>query len=543
MSTSFQLGKYRIIAELGQGGMANVFLAIVEGPLGSGFAKLSVVKRLRSNLADDPEFVAMLVDEARITARLNHPNVVQMLEVGVESDEYFLAMEYLDGQPLHRIERRAARVGRDLTRDMHIAVLCDTLAGLHHAHELNDYDGKPLNVVHRDVNPQNLFVTYDGQVKVVDFGIAKAAGRACETRHGIVKGKVRYMSPEQAMGQPVDRKADIFAVGVLVWQVATGKKLWGELDELAIVQALIAGDYPASPASVVPDVPESIDRICRKALAANPDERYATADEMRVDLEAVLGDRSMSTRRELGRLTAELFDKERGQLRAVVEQATRAANVVPSIPKLMSRVSTRPSASPTSLAAITVGGSGDSPPPPSAAMPAVISQPAVPVARPADAVVSASIQNSLPPAVLQVPSSSRRRHWYVGGIAAALGACVAATSVLALPTETRGAVRSPASRVADMQPLESNATSLRVVVPGPVVVTPGVAVAVAAPRSEETASRIVKAPPPVEENTAPTTAAPTPSASSPTGLHGAPPKHTRGRLSIDATDPWSNRGK
>src|SRR5687767_15210221 len=128
--------------------MADVFLAMVEGPAGSGFAKLAVVKRLRANLVDDPEFVTMLVDEARITARLNHPNVVQMLEVGVENEEYFLAMEYLDGQPLHRIERRATRAGAELTRDMHIAVLCDTLAGLHHAHELNDYDGKPLNVVH-----------------------------------------------------------------------------------------------------------------------------------------------------------------------------------------------------------------------------------------------------------------------------------------------------------------------------------------------------------------------------------------------------------
>jgi serine/threonine-protein kinase len=338
VTTKHQLGKYRLIAELGHGGMADVYLSLVEGPVGSGFSKLAVVKRLRANLAEDPEFVAMLVDEARITARLNHPNVVQMLEVGVVDDEYFLAMEYLDGQPLHRLERRASRSGVEIPRDMHLAVLADVLSGLHHAHELADYDGSPLNVVHRDVTPQNIFITYDGQVKVMDFGIAKAAGRAQETMQGIVKGKVRYMSPEQAMGQPLDRRADLFAVGVMIWQAATGKRFWADLDELAIVQALIGGEFQPSPRAVSSDVPEELDRICRRALARHADDRYASALDLRADLESFLGAAALNGRRELSAMLNELFAKERRELRSIVEKVGReSTSATPSMAVLAKR--------------------------------------------------------------------------------------------------------------------------------------------------------------------------------------------------------------
>ncbi len=319
------LGKYRIIAELGHGGMAEVFLSMVAGPAGSGFSKLAVVKRLRPNLVEDPEFIAMLVDEARIAARLNHPNVVQTLEVAVENGEYFLAMEFLDGQPLHRIQRRAKRMGIALSAEVEYLIVADTLAGLQHAHELSDYDGTPMGIVHRDVTPQNIFVTYNGQVKVVDFGIAKAAGRASETKQGIVKGKVRYMSPEQAMGQAVDCRADVFAAGVLLWEAATKQHFWKQLDELAIIQALLAGDYDASPQSIDPSVPAAIDAMCRKAMAPDASDRYASAADFRADLETFLADCVVSARRKLGPLVAEMFAKERLALRAVVEEATRGS--------------------------------------------------------------------------------------------------------------------------------------------------------------------------------------------------------------------------
>src|SRR5215470_12051463 len=158
-------GKYRLIAELGHGGMADVYLAVARGP--AGFSKLVVIKRLRANLVDEPEFVSMLVDEARLAGRLNHPNVVQTNEVAQVGDQYFIAMEYLDGQPFHRILHRSEKL-QPFPFALHLRVLADVLAGLHHAHELKDYDGSPLGVVHRDTTPQNVFVTYDGQVKVVD---------------------------------------------------------------------------------------------------------------------------------------------------------------------------------------------------------------------------------------------------------------------------------------------------------------------------------------------------------------------------------------
>jgi eukaryotic-like serine/threonine-protein kinase len=319
------LGGYRLIAELGRGGMADVYLTAVEGPTGTGFTKLAVVKKLRAHLAEDPELVAMFMDEARLTAKLTHPNVVQLFEVGHVDEQYFIAMEHLEGQPFHRVERRiekaAMRAGTKVAREIYYAIISDVLAGLHYAHELADYDGTPLAVVHRDVTPHNVFVTYDGAVKVVDFGLAKATGRAIETEVGIVKGKVRYMSPEQASGGTVDRRTDIFAVGVILWSAATGAKLWADRDDASIASALEAGDYPASPREVCPDVPEAIDAICRKALAAKREDRYATAAAMRADLEAFLGLESATVRAKLTTLMKELFENERAKLRAVLENA------------------------------------------------------------------------------------------------------------------------------------------------------------------------------------------------------------------------------
>ncbi len=323
--TSF--GKYKLIAELGHGGMADVFLAVQAGPAGSGFRKLTVVKRLRQNLAEEPEFVAMLVDEARIAARLNHPNVVQTNEVGQLNGQYFIAMEYLDGQPLHRIQHRSSQRLKDggespFPRELQYIVMMDVLGGLHHAHELVDYDGTPLQIVHRDMTPHNIFVTYEGQVKVVDFGIAKAAGRSSETRQGVIKGKVRYMAPEQAVGHNVDRRVDLFAVGIMLWEIATGRRMWRDMDDLQIVQALVSGDVPRSPKAVNPEVPDAIDRICTKVLAQNVDERYATAEDFRSDLEEYLTESGILAqgRRKMSAALNELFKDKRQELRSIIEK-------------------------------------------------------------------------------------------------------------------------------------------------------------------------------------------------------------------------------
>ena len=318
MTSGRQLGKYKLVATLGQGGMADVYLAVSGGPV-AGFSKLAVVKKVRAHLAEDAEFIAMMLEEARVSARLNHPNVVQVHDVDVVDGEYFLAMEFLDGQPLHRLLHRAAKTKTSISADARYLVLADMLRGLHYAHDLADYDGAPLNIVHRDVNPQNVFVMYTGSVKLVDFGIAKAEGRKNETKQGFVRGKIRYMSPEQVRGRRIDRRTDIFAAGVMLWQAATGKRFWGARDDESIVNALVSSTYNASPRRIAPDVPETIDAICRKALAPDASDRYATAAEMLSDLETFLGDREVEARRALVAAITQLFVKERLSLRSVLE--------------------------------------------------------------------------------------------------------------------------------------------------------------------------------------------------------------------------------
>lgn len=332
-------GKYRLLAQIGEGGMAEVFLAVVAGPRGSGFSKLTVIKRLRANIADDPEFIDMLVDEARIAARLNHPNVVQTHEVGDVDGKYYLAMEYLDGQSLNRIQnlsmarnRKAAQdatlTPSPLTKEMQYVVLLDVLAGLHHAHELTDYDGTAVKIVHRDVTPQNVFVVYEGQAKVVDFGIAKAVGRAAETRHGVVKGKARYMAPEQALGGDVDRRADVFSVGALLWESAAGTRRWKDQSEAEIVRALLSDGGYTPVRAVDPTVPEEIEAICKKALSADPNERYETAEEFRKALEAhlVASGKLLEARAGLGAAVAELCKDSRAELKGVIEKQLKNLN-------------------------------------------------------------------------------------------------------------------------------------------------------------------------------------------------------------------------
>jgi eukaryotic-like serine/threonine-protein kinase len=316
---SVTLGKYRLIAELGRGGMAEVFLAVTSTPSMLSFAKLVVIKKPRAHLAEDAEFIAMFVDEARIAARLNHPNLVQTLEVGEVDGQYFLTMEYLDGQPLHRVLSRARD---ELPLDMHIGVLIDVLAGIHHAHELKDYDGTPLRVVHRDVTPHNVFITYDGTVKVVDFGIAKAVGRAAETRHGIVKGKMAYMAPEQASGREIDRRVDIFTVGIMLFEAITRRRMWRGLDEMEIVRRLVEGKIPSSPRAVDPTVDEELDRICQRALAARPADRYETAAAFQRDLEKYLssGGRSRPSGREIGEYVSGKFADKRQMINTIIEK-------------------------------------------------------------------------------------------------------------------------------------------------------------------------------------------------------------------------------
>jgi serine/threonine-protein kinase len=321
---SSHFGEYRLVASLGQGGMADVYLAIRSDQIGARVHKLVVIKRLRDNLAEDPEFVSMLMDEARLAAKLNHPAIVQTNEFGKIGDQYYLSMEFLDGQPLHRILHRM-RAAEQSSSAFLYSVLLDILSALSYAHALTDFDGKPLNIIHRDVTPQNIFVTYDGAVKLVDFGIAKASGRTVETRHGIVKGKIAYMSPEQAMARSdIDSRSDLFAIGVLLYEAAVGDRMWKGKDERAILRELLGGQIP-HPSQRAPSTPAALDAICRKATAREPRDRFSTAAEMQAALEAALQSTGMLLgRRELSRQVSELFKDKRAQLNAMIEDRIAA---------------------------------------------------------------------------------------------------------------------------------------------------------------------------------------------------------------------------
>lgn len=306
--------------------MADVSLAVAQG-LG-GFNKLLVLKQLRNALVGDPEFVTMFLDEARLAARLNHPNVVHTHEVGQDGDRYYMAMEYLDGQPLHRVLRRAESRG-GMPLPLFVQILVRALEGLHYAHELRDYDGTPLCVVHRDLTPHNMFVTYAGEVKIVDFGIAKTLDSHSETKQGVLRGKIGYISPEQARSENVDRRADIFSAGVMLWEAAAGKRFWQGLDGIAIIHRLLGGDMPSIDV-VAPGAPERIRRIINRALAHSPVDRFATAQDLQTSLEAWLSETSAHySTREVGDYVADLFLDERTRIAGVIEDRLRNIQNLP----------------------------------------------------------------------------------------------------------------------------------------------------------------------------------------------------------------------
>ncbi|MEJ7734202.1 MAG: serine/threonine-protein kinase [Polyangiaceae bacterium] len=314
---SERIGKYRVLAKIGEGGMARVLLTVSGGM--AGFHKLLVVKELRAELVHDHDFLTMFLEEARIAARLNHPNIVQTYEVGNDGDRYYMAMEYLEGQPLSAVFRRLGRTNFSL--EMQLRVLVEVLRGLEHAHQLADFDGAPLGVVHRDVSPQNVFVTYAGQVKLVDFGIAKVAGASSTTRQGTMKGKLSYIAPEQCRCEPVDARADLFSVGVMLWESIARRRLVQREDEKSILARRMSGDDPRV-ITVMPDAPADLCAICDRAMAPDPENRYPSAAELREDLEAWLvahGNTRVGAS-QIAKVVSDAFAEERATIRGIIEQ-------------------------------------------------------------------------------------------------------------------------------------------------------------------------------------------------------------------------------
>jgi len=310
---------YRQLFELGRGGMAKVYLA---ESLGSGIRKLVVLKVLNRELSANPEMRGLFRREAELAAQMNHPNVVQVMEVVESGESPIIVMEYLDGTSLALLLKRK---GSALSLAVHLQILCQVLAGLHHFHELRDLDGAPLNGVHRDVSPQNIMVLHDGPVKVLDFGIAKVSAPDIEaTRTGIIKGRIQYMPPEQLLGAAIDRRADLFAVGVMLWEAVAGRRMWEGMSEVELFRSLAGGEIPDL-RKLAPEASESLVQLVQRATAVEPEKRFANALEMRAAIEQTSADnRLIAEPHELATFMSQHFGEARQMRQIEIKAALRS---------------------------------------------------------------------------------------------------------------------------------------------------------------------------------------------------------------------------
>ena len=280
-----QYGKYLLLDRIAIGGMAEIFLARQMGL--EGFEKTVVLKRIRPHLGDKKSFVKMFLNEAKLAAQLNHPNIIQIHDLGKVGDSYFIAMEYLFGRDMRRVIPKAEAQGIPFPIVYACKIASQVLEGLYYAHQKSDVHGKALGIVHRDVTPENIFVSFDGGVKVLDFGIAKAANQVEMTRAGEIKGKLSYMSPEQCMGKPLDHRSDIFSLGVVLYEWVTGFKLFTGESDVAVLKSITDGKI-YRPSYFKQDVPEQVELILMKALEKDPAARYQSSWEMQYDLDKFL---------------------------------------------------------------------------------------------------------------------------------------------------------------------------------------------------------------------------------------------------------------
>jgi serine/threonine protein kinase len=319
------LGRYALHGEIAVGGMATVHFGRLHGSV--GFSRTVAIKRLHKQYARDPEFVSMFLDEARLAARIRHPNVVPTLDVVAEEGELFVVMEYIHGESLSRLVKEEVKNGRRIPPRIVGALLSGTLQGLHAAHEARDERGQPLNIVHRDVSPQNILVGLDGTSRVLDFGVAKAAGRIHTTKQGQIKGKLPYMAPEQlSSDMAITRLVDVYAASVCLWEALTGLRLFsGENEAVVLAKVLQAEVHP--PSRYVPEIPPALDEVVMYGLARDPDSRYQTARDMALAIEQVMG--GVASAAEISdwmeRVAGEVL-AARGNMVAAVEQQTETSS-------------------------------------------------------------------------------------------------------------------------------------------------------------------------------------------------------------------------
>ncbi len=317
------LGKFTLVEQIGEGGMARIFLARARG-LG-GFEKWVVVKQILPRLAEDADFIARFIQEARLTATLDHPNIAAVYEVDRDGDDYFYSMEYVRGRDLQKVMRRAKQRERELSLAEIIAIVTGLCAGLHHAHTRLGPDGKPLGIVHRDVSPSNVLLSYEGAIKLADFGVAKARTGMVSTVAGTLRGKIAYMSPEQCRGEALDRRSDVYSVGALLWELLAGRRLHEGDSEIGLVQRIARGETP-SLREHRPDSSPALERIVLAALTREPAKRYPSAHALQAALEDFAREHKLAvSSRTVAALMHELFAQE-------YEREQQEHRIAPTVP-------------------------------------------------------------------------------------------------------------------------------------------------------------------------------------------------------------------
>ena len=302
-------GRYELLRKLATGGMGQVFLARQKGPV--GFQKLVVVKRLLPHLSEDSDFIKMFLDEARIAGNLNHPNIAQIYDLGDVDGVLFIAMEYVQGDSISQVNARANHLRKGgVPLGLKCRIIADAAAGLDHAHQARSPSGRKLGLIHRDVSPQNVLVGFNGNVKLIDFGVAKVSVKLSQTIVGTIKGKHAYMSPEQARGEELDARSDVFGLGVVFYELLTSQRLFKRDSDMATLKAVVGTRVPP-PSEVVPGAPKSLDPVVMKALARKREERYQSAGELQLAIEDfLLAERLPGTQAHLTAFMKELYASE-----------------------------------------------------------------------------------------------------------------------------------------------------------------------------------------------------------------------------------------
>ncbi|MFA6034768.1 MAG: serine/threonine-protein kinase, partial [Myxococcota bacterium] len=340
MGRPIPFGKYYLLERINVGGMAEVFKAKATGV--EGFEKLVAIKKILPNISEDEEFVEMFIDEAKIAVQLSHANIAQIFDLGMIEDSYFIAMEYVHGRDLRAVFERLRKRGISMPIGSVCHAISQVCEGLEYAHRKKDSSGRELHIVHRDVSPQNILISFDGDVKLIDFGIAKAAGKVSRTQAGILKGKFGYMSPEQVRGLPVDNRSDIFSLGVILYEMLTGERLFTGESDFSTLEKIRNVDIKP-PSRVNANIPEMLEKIVMKVLTKDADDRYQHATELSEDLHRFLIQNQMLyTRRELGAymksLYADELARETQRLEEMARQEAAGVNLPPPLPGTPARV-------------------------------------------------------------------------------------------------------------------------------------------------------------------------------------------------------------